>query len=223
MPLFAHKGFSGTTTKQVAEAAQVSEGLLFKYFANKTALYAAIVEHCSNDDPTRFLALERLPPSTMTLVAIVNDVVCYFASLQQRSAIEQMRHRLFVQSLVDDGEFARVGLTAFGDAILPVMTRSVAAARLAGDMDHDVTISRAFWLAALLQIMIGSMSLHGGPNPKDAATTAEWVTEISRFILRGMGVKPATVNMAYTSPLLITSADINRTNPDHLLPTARVA
>ena len=228
MPLFAHKGFSGTTTKQVAEAAQVSEGLLFKYFANKTALYAAIVEHCSNDDPTRFQALEQLTPSTATLIAVINDVVCYFATLKQRSATEQIRHRLFLQSLVDDGEFARVGLTAFGDAILPVMNRSVAAARLAGDMDHDVTISRAFWLAALLQIMIGSMSLHGGPNPKDTATTAEWVTEASRFILRGIGVKPAALNMPYTSPLLnlpvdMSPSDINRTSTDHLLPTARVA
>ncbi|HXF91559.1 MAG TPA: TetR/AcrR family transcriptional regulator [Nitrospiraceae bacterium] len=41
--LFAAKGFKGTTTKEIARAAGVSEALVFKYFPNKRALYAAIL------------------------------------------------------------------------------------------------------------------------------------------------------------------------------------
>jgi len=41
--LFAADGFKGTTTKQIAKAAGVSEALLFKYFPTKRALYAAIL------------------------------------------------------------------------------------------------------------------------------------------------------------------------------------
>jgi len=41
--LFAADGFKGTTTKQVAKAAGVSEALLFKYFPTKRALYTAIL------------------------------------------------------------------------------------------------------------------------------------------------------------------------------------
>mgnify|MGYP003336465120 CR=1 FL=1 len=41
--LFAAKGFSGTTTKEIAKTAGVSEALLFKYFPTKRALYAAIL------------------------------------------------------------------------------------------------------------------------------------------------------------------------------------
>ena len=41
--LFATNGFSGTTTKQIALAAGVSEALLFKYFPTKHALYSAIL------------------------------------------------------------------------------------------------------------------------------------------------------------------------------------
>lgn len=41
--LFAAKGFSGTTTKEIAKAAGVSEALVFKYFPTKRALYAAIL------------------------------------------------------------------------------------------------------------------------------------------------------------------------------------
>lgn len=41
--LFAKKGFNGTTTKEIAKAAGVSEALVFKYFPTKHALYAAIL------------------------------------------------------------------------------------------------------------------------------------------------------------------------------------
>jgi AcrR family transcriptional regulator len=41
--LFAAKGFSGTTTKDIAKTAGVSQALLFKYFPTKRALYAAIL------------------------------------------------------------------------------------------------------------------------------------------------------------------------------------
>jgi AcrR family transcriptional regulator len=41
--LFAAKGFSGTTTKDIAKTAGVSEALVFKYFPTKRALYAAIL------------------------------------------------------------------------------------------------------------------------------------------------------------------------------------
>ncbi|WP_421664240.1 TetR/AcrR family transcriptional regulator [Nitrospira sp. BLG_2] len=41
--LFAANGFTGTTTKQIAKAAGVSEALLFKHFPTKQALYTAIL------------------------------------------------------------------------------------------------------------------------------------------------------------------------------------
>jgi len=41
--LFAEKGFNGTTTREIAKAAGVSEGLVFKYFPTKRTLYAAIL------------------------------------------------------------------------------------------------------------------------------------------------------------------------------------
>lgn len=41
--LFAAKGFNGTTTKEIARAAGVSEALVFKHFPTKHALYGAIL------------------------------------------------------------------------------------------------------------------------------------------------------------------------------------
>ena len=42
--LFSQRGFSGTTTKEVARAAGVSEAMVFKHFGSKEELYAAIID-----------------------------------------------------------------------------------------------------------------------------------------------------------------------------------
>jgi AcrR family transcriptional regulator len=44
LTLFSRKGFRGTTTKEIAEAAGCSEATLFKHFATKDDLYSAILE-----------------------------------------------------------------------------------------------------------------------------------------------------------------------------------
>jgi AcrR family transcriptional regulator len=42
--LFSRQGFNGTTTREVAKAAGVSEATIFKHFATKEELYRAIIE-----------------------------------------------------------------------------------------------------------------------------------------------------------------------------------
>lgn len=42
--LFSHKGFRGTKTREIAQAVGVSEAMVFKHFATKEDLYAAIIE-----------------------------------------------------------------------------------------------------------------------------------------------------------------------------------
>ncbi len=51
MNLFSQRGFRGTTTKQIAEAAGVSEAIIFRHFATKKELYSAILDHkaCAAD------------------------------------------------------------------------------------------------------------------------------------------------------------------------------
>ncbi len=44
LELFSKHGFAGTTTKQIARAAGVSEALVFRHFATKDELYNAILE-----------------------------------------------------------------------------------------------------------------------------------------------------------------------------------
>ncbi|MCY7285149.1 MAG: TetR/AcrR family transcriptional regulator, partial [Cyanobacteria bacterium CAN_BIN43] len=40
--LFARRGFEGTTTRELAKAAGVAEGTLFRYFENKKAILVEV-------------------------------------------------------------------------------------------------------------------------------------------------------------------------------------
>lgn len=44
LTLFSQKGFRGTTTREIAREAGVSEATIFKHFATKEALYSAIID-----------------------------------------------------------------------------------------------------------------------------------------------------------------------------------
>lgn len=54
--LFSQKGFKGTTTKEIARAAGVSEAIIFRHFATKHELYGAILHTKSCQD-----GLHRFP------------------------------------------------------------------------------------------------------------------------------------------------------------------
>ena len=60
MRLFSQRGFVGTTTKEIALAAGVSEAMVFRHFATKEELYSAILDHkaCLDDglDPRLVVA-----------------------------------------------------------------------------------------------------------------------------------------------------------------------
>jgi len=54
--LFSQRGFKGTTTKEIARAAGVSEAIIFRHFATKDELYGAILHSKSCGD-----GLHRFP------------------------------------------------------------------------------------------------------------------------------------------------------------------
>src|SRR5437870_11402534 len=57
--LFCQRGFRGTTTKEIAHAAGVSEAMVFRHFATKEDLYSAILDYkaCAGaaDDPCQWV------------------------------------------------------------------------------------------------------------------------------------------------------------------------
>src|SRR3978361_564070 len=188
---FARNGFAGTTTKSVAAAASISEGLLFKHFPSKAALYAEILaEECEADpDLAHLLGME---PSTATLVELVRGMVRHFMEITGDEQ-EAQRLRLMTTSHLDDGEFARLLYGKVGDLIGPVFTGSLERAGAAGGAAR---VGRAplhlSWFAHHTVLMAALTSLPAVPcRPYGNAAGLE--RQLCEFILRGVGLNEAAI------------------------------
>ena len=109
--LFSERGFRGTTTKEIAQAAGVSEAMVFRHFATKQELYAAILDHkaCAGD---------RFEPEEMAADAIQRkDDRAVFAAL----ALGALNHhekdpdfqRLLLHSALEKHELAQMFFDEF--------------------------------------------------------------------------------------------------------------
>lgn len=190
---FARHGFAGTTTKSVAAAASISEGLLFKHFPTKSALYAEILaEECEADPAlTRLLGLE---PSTETLVVLICCMVRHFQEVAASPDQEEsQRLRLMITSHLDDGEFARLLYEKIGNLIGPVFTASLERAVAAGDATR---IGREpldlFWFAHHTVLMATLTRLPSVPC-LSYGNSADLERQLCEFILRGIGLNETAI------------------------------
>ena len=67
-PLFAQNGFRGTSVRDIARAANVSEALLYKHFASKQDLYEEVMDYVGKVSATGIKRLKDLEPGTEALV-----------------------------------------------------------------------------------------------------------------------------------------------------------
>ena len=190
---FARNGFAGTTTKSVAAAAAISEGLLFKHFPSKAALYAEILAEECEADPD-FANLLGQEPSTKTLVELVRGMVGHFMEASDGSDQEEaQRLRLMTTSHLDDGEFARLLYDKIGGLIGPVFAASIESAVAAGDAVRIGSEPlNLFWFAhhtmmtaALTRLPAAPCLAYGKAN--------ELERQLCEFLLRGIGLNDAAI------------------------------
>jgi AcrR family transcriptional regulator len=190
---FARHGFAGTTTKSVAAAASISEGLLFKHFATKSALYAEILAEECAADPALHRLLE-LEPSTKTLVVLIREMVRHFQEVAETpDQQEAQRFRLMLTSHLDDGEFARLIYQKIGGLIGPVFTASLQRAVEAKDA---TAIGREplnlFWFAHHTLLMATLTRLPSAPC-LSYGDAADLERQLCEFILRGIGLNDTAI------------------------------
>lgn len=106
MRLFSERGFGGTTTKEIANAAGVSEATVFKHFSNKDELYTAILDYkaCDHgfDNPFAEIADK---------IALKDDFGVFYG--MALNALNKHRDdsdflRLMLHSALEDHEIAHV-------------------------------------------------------------------------------------------------------------------
>jgi len=144
MQLFSQRGFRGTTTKEIALAAGVSEAMVFRHFATKEQLYSAILDQkaCLHE--------------TMDPLHIVNEALARkddravfeglaLDALNQHDCDPQF-HRLLLHSALEEHELATMFWEKFVKRVYRILSKYIRERQREGAMvDVDpLVVVRAF-------------------------------------------------------------------------------
>ncbi len=198
--VFAAKGFDGTTTRELADAAGVSEALLFKHFPNKEALFSAMKLSLNEQDLGRLERIKQLDASVSTLVLLVHFLTHLLIEgwtvAEDEPAIQT---RLMLRSLAQDGEFARLLLRRVATEWVPKIDQCLQAAVAAGDASADPACPPhlAGWLTQHVGCMAMMVLLPPTTVVDYGMSRRELVEQVVWFSLRGMGVRDEAIRRHY--------------------------
>jgi len=200
MDLFAEKGFDGTTTRELAQAAGISEALLFKHFPNKQQLYLSVLEACAEEPGYAELVSNRIlakAPSSSTLVLMVHFIMMHF--IKGLGTNKGNIERLTVQSLLSDGEFTRMTINKVAETWLRKFEDCLKSAAEAGHMrENPVLPHLRLWFihhiafSVLLHLRMPTSAAIDYKVSKD-----ELVEQASWFALVGLGIKEEVIRQLY--------------------------
>jgi AcrR family transcriptional regulator len=195
LPLFAMKGFAATTTKDLAKAAQVSEGLLYKHFPSKESMYQELGRAFTDESTGVSAELARIKPSTASLVL----ALYYLTRMVLKGPCggesgHDFLLRMMSRSLLEDGLFAKAFLeSAFLPYVAP-LEALFAAARKEGNLHTDARSDRfAIYFAHHLIVGVRLHSLRPESHLEAAGDGEAHFRELVLFNLRGAGLKEAAI------------------------------
>ena len=128
--LFSSSGFRGTSTRAIAEAAGVSEALLFRHFPTKADLYAAILQQKARETgfATKFETLRRLTGRGDDRAVVQFLVRAILGSYQRDPDFE----RLMLYAALEGHELARTSQQLFGEPAFAMLRDYVVERQKAG-------------------------------------------------------------------------------------------
>jgi AcrR family transcriptional regulator len=212
--VFAENGFHGTTTRELAKTAGVSEALIYKHFPSKQFLYMAMLEACANGRSfAEFNRILALQPSTSTLVIMVHFTMAHYVEAPSLDPAKAAMNCLMARSLLEDGEFVRLTHKKFAKAWMAKFAACVKAAAQAGDLrETPVRPDLSVWFVHHIGF---ALMLHLHPKPPAIpyrATKEALIEQATWFALFGLGLKEEAIKRYYNPQALSLLAGLSRSS-----------
>jgi AcrR family transcriptional regulator len=175
--LFRTRGYEATSTREIAEAADIAAGTLFNYFPEKRSLLIHLMQREIDGALSR--AFDTMPSSTLE-----GELTHVFASLTQCYANERRLGRVFIKELLfTDGE-RRAESAAWTFDLVKRVAGVVSKAQRRGELDPSIEP-----MDAAQQVFsthyFGLVTWLGGTIPSRAAQEEQFRASL-RLLLRGL-------------------------------------
>jgi AcrR family transcriptional regulator len=195
-PLFAAKGFYGTSVRDIARAAKVSEALLYRHFPSKDALYKEVQIYPEKIQLQFLNGLKKIEPGTERLVFIVylgfHQILLEVPGHEEDQKIHE---RLLFQSFLEDGSYARKIFKMLQKGNwFKILLESFEVAKQSGHLvDTPISIENRLWFAHHLAMALNLCHLQGKSVFEYQESLETLIEQAVFFALRGIGLTDAAM------------------------------
>ena len=192
LKVFAGKGFAGATTREIAEAAGVSEALLYRHFTSKEMIYRELATVLGRNNERFKQVLSEVPPSPYGFIRAFYFLGRFILVGRPGTPRDDSIDRLMGYSLLEDGSFARAFLENLFYPIVPYLEECLATLT---PQDRDVPTPSGSFECILLHHLMGMVALFLLPSePVMPETDRRILLErVLTFGLRGVGFSQAAL------------------------------
>ncbi len=198
-PLFAMNGFKGTSVREIAKAANVSEALLYKHFKGKEEIYNEILRYPAGIGSNLVDELQEIEPGAEKLITMVYLMFEHILFEMPGQRQEQLLHERFLfHSFLETGNYARTAFKSIRDAIWDTLEESYQAAQ---EQAHLVEMPIPFvhraWFVHHLAMALNLCHLPDPPAFEYQGSMEELCEHATLFALRGIGLTDEVIKRFY--------------------------
>jgi AcrR family transcriptional regulator len=180
--LFRAHGYEATSTREIADAADIAAGTFFNYFPEKRALLIHLMQ--GRIDAAVERAFRTMEPGTLEA-----ELTHVFSALTDAYASDHRLSRVFIKELLFTDGARRAASAAWTFELVAKIARLIETARGRGDLEPSVEP-----MAAAQQVFsmhyFGLVTWLGGTIPSRTAHESQFQASLS-LLLRGLSRRAA--------------------------------
>ena len=198
-PLFAMNGFKGTSVREIAKAANVSEALLYKHFVSKQEIYNEILKYAGGIGSNLTDGLKEIAPGAERLITMVYLAFKHILFEVPGKREEQLLHERFLfHSFLETGNYARTAFKSIQDASWDTLEESYQVAQEQAHLvDMPIPFVNRAWFVHHLAMALNLCHLPDPPAFEYEGNKEDLAEHATLFTLRGIGLTDEAIKRFY--------------------------